>query len=125
MRTLGPLSLLAAFVVTVLLGTLARNWPGPAELLSGAAGWLTTGLAALTSIAINNLPAAALYSAGAVAHPRMLLLGLNVGPNLAVTGALSTLLWYRAADQVSVRPSVLAFTCRGIFLAPVAIAAAF
>lgn len=28
MRTLGPLSLLAAFVVTVLLGTLARNWPG-------------------------------------------------------------------------------------------------
>lgn len=38
MRTLGPLSLLAAFVVTVLLGTLARNWPGPAELLSGQTG---------------------------------------------------------------------------------------
>lgn len=123
-RVIGPLSLLAAFAVTVLLGTLARNWSGPVELLSGANGWQTAGLAALTSIAINNLPAAALYSAGAVAHPRMLLLGLNVGPNLAVTGALSALLWYRAAEQVGVRPSVLAFTRRGIFLAPVAIAAA-
>jgi arsenical pump membrane protein len=123
-RVLGPLSLLAAFVLTVLLGTLARHWNGPAELLAGASGWETAAIAALTTPLINNLPAAALYSAHAVEHPRMLLLGLNVGPNLAVTGALSALLWFRAARQVGERPSALAFSRRGLVLAPLAIAAA-
>jgi arsenical pump membrane protein len=123
-RVLGPLSLLAAFVLTVLLGTLARHWNGPAELIDGASGWETAAIAALTTPLINNLPAAALYSAHAVDHPRMLLLGLNVGPNLAVTGALSALLWFRAAGQVGERPSALAFSRRGLVLAPLAIVAA-
>ncbi len=123
-RVLGPLSLLAAFVLTVALGTVARHWSGPAELIDGASGWETAAIAALTTPLINNLPAAALYSAHAVDHPRMLLLGLNVGPNLAVTGALSALLWFRAAGQVGERPSVLEFSRRGLVLAPLAIAAA-
>jgi arsenical pump membrane protein len=54
----------------------------------------------------------------------MLLLGLNVGPNLAVTGALSALLWFRAAREVGARPSPLEFSRRGIPLALVAMAAA-
>ena len=124
LEVLGPTSLLAAFVLTVLLGTLARGWSGPADLLAGASGAETAAIAALTSVLINNLPAAALYSAHAVGHPRMLLLGLNVGPNLAVTGALSALLWYRAARAVGERPSLLAFSRRGIPLVVAAIAAA-
>jgi arsenical pump membrane protein len=124
LRVIGPLSLAAAFALTVVLGTLARNWSGPAELLAGANGWQTAALAALTSVVINNLPAAALYSAHTVDHPRLLLLGLNVGPNLAVTGALSALLWYRAASVVGVRPSIREFSRRGLVLAPLAIAAA-
>jgi arsenical pump membrane protein len=123
-RILGPLSLLGAFVLTVALGTLARHWNGPAELIDGASGPETAAIAALTTPLINNLPAAALYSAHAVGHPRMLLLGLNVGPNLAVTGALSALLWFRAARQVGERPSALEFSRRGLVLAPLAIAAA-
>jgi arsenical pump membrane protein len=123
-RILGPLSLLAAFVLTVALGTLARHWNGPAELIDGASGPETAAIAALTTPLINNLPAAALYSAHAVDHPRMLLLGLNVGPNLAVTGALSALLWFRAARQVGERPSALEFSRRGLVLAPLAIATA-
>jgi arsenical pump membrane protein len=124
LRVVGPLSLGGAFALTVALGTLARNWSGPAELLAGANGWQTAALAALSAVAINNLPAAALYSAHAVAHPRLLLLGLNVGPNLAVTGALSALLWYRAAASVGVRPSIREFSRRGLVLAPLAMAAA-
>ena len=123
-RILGPLSLLGAFVLTVALGTLARHWSGPAELIDGASGPETAAIAALTTPLINNLPAAALYSAHAVDHPRMLLLGLNVGPNLAVTGALSALLWFRAARQVGERPSALEFSRRGLVLAPLAIVAA-
>ncbi len=123
-RVLGLPSLTAAFVLTVALGTLARHWDGPAELIGGASGPETAGLAAISTVFINNLPSAALYSAHAVDHSRMLLLGLNVGPNLAVTGALSALLWFRAAREVDARPSLLEFSRRGIPLALVAMAAA-
>jgi arsenical pump membrane protein len=123
-RIVGLPSLAAAFVLTVALGTLARHWDGPAELLAGASGPETAGLAALSTVLVNNLPAAALYSAGAVDHSRMLLLGLNLGPNLAVTGALSALLWFRAARAVDARPSLLEFSRRGIPLALAGLAAA-
>jgi arsenical pump membrane protein len=123
-RVVGPPSLAAAFVLTVALGTLARHWDGPAELIGGASGPETAGLAALSTVFLNNLPSAALYSAHAVDHSRMLLLGLNIGPNLAVTGALSALLWFRAAREVGARPSLLEFSRRGIPLALVAMAAA-
>lgn len=123
-RVLGLPSLAAAFVVTVALGTLARHWDGPAELIGGASGPETAGLAAISTVFVNNLPSAALYSAHAVDHSRMLLLGLNVGPNLAVTGALSALLWFRAAREVDARPSLLEFSRRGVPLALVAMAAA-
>jgi arsenical pump membrane protein len=123
-RVVGPLSLGAAFVLTVALGTLARHWDGPAELIGRASGPETAGLAALSTVLVNNLPSAALYSAHAVDHSRMLLLGLNVGPNLAVTGALSALLWFRAANEVDARPSLLEFSRRGVPLALVAMAAA-
>lgn len=123
-RIVGPPSLAAAFVLTVALGTLARHWNGPAELIDGASGPETAGLAAISTVLVNNLPSAALYSAHAVDHSRMLLLGLNVGPNLAVSGALSALLWYRAARVVGERPSLVEFSRRGIPLALVAMGAA-
>jgi arsenical pump membrane protein len=123
-RIVGPPSLAAAFVLTVALGTLARHWDGPAELIAHASGPETAGLAAISTVFVNNLPSAALYSAHAVDHSRMLLLGLNVGPNLAVTGALSALLWFRAAREVDARPSLLEFSRRGIPLALLAMAAA-
>jgi arsenical pump membrane protein len=123
-RVLGLPSLAAAFVLTVALGTLARHWDGPAELIAHASGPETAGLAAISTVLVNNLPSAALYSAHAVDHSRMLLLGLNVGPNLAVTGALSALLWFRAAREIGERPSLLDFSRRGVPLALVAMAAA-
>jgi arsenical pump membrane protein len=122
-RVLGLPSLAAAFVLTVALGTLARHWDGPAELIAGASGPETALLAAGSTVLVNNLPSAALYSAHAVDHSRMLLLGLNVGPNLAVTGALSALLWFRAAREVDARPSLLEFSRRGVPLAFAALAA--
>lgn len=122
-RVVGLPSLAAALVLTVALGTLARHWNGPAELIGGASGPETAGLAAISTVFVNNLPSAALYSAHAVDHSRMLLLGLNVGPNLAVTGALSALLWFRAAREVGARPSLLEFSRRGVPLALVGLAA--
>jgi len=123
-HALGPAVLISLFLVCVALGVLARSWDGPAQLLDGAGRWGTTGIGALASVMINNLPAAVLLSAHTVAHPSALLLGLNVGPNIAATGSLSAFLWWRAAQQVHARPSLVAFSRRGAPLAVFAIVAA-
>jgi arsenical pump membrane protein len=123
-RAVGPSTLVALFALSVAVGVLARSWDGPAALLDGAGPWGTAAVGALASVAINNLPSAVLLSARPLAHPRALLIGLNLGPNLAVTGSLSAYLWFKAAAQLQTRPSLAAFTRRGVLLAPVAIVAA-
>ena len=112
------------FVVAVALGTLARAWHGPAHLLAGSDSWLTATIAAAGSILVNNLPAAVLFSAQRPPHPIALLLGLNLGPNLAVTGSLSAVLWWQAARSVGARPSALLYSAVGIVLVPISLAAA-
>jgi arsenical pump membrane protein len=124
LRAVGPAVLLSMFLVCVGVGVLARSWNGPAQLLDGAGRWGTTGLGALAAITINNLPAAVLLSARSVAHPRALLLGLNVGPNIAATGSLSAFLWWRAARQVNAQPSLVTFSKHGIPLALLAMSTA-
>jgi arsenical pump membrane protein len=49
--------------------------------------------------------------------------GLNVGPNLAVTGSLSAVLWLAAAQTAGVRPSVTAYSRQGALLVPIAVTA--
>ncbi len=120
-RAVGPVVRISLFLVCVALGALARSWNGPAQLLGGAGPWSTTGIGALASVTINNLPAAVLLSAHPVAHPSALLLGLNVGPNIAATGSLSAFLWSRAARQVNAQSSLVAFSRRGAPLAVFAI----
>ncbi len=117
LRAVGPVVLISLFLVCVALGVLARSWHGPVQLLGGAGRWGTTGIGALAAVTINNLPAAVLLSAHPVAHPRALLLGLNVGPNIAATGSLSAFLWWRAAQRVNAQPSLVAFSRRGAPLA--------
>ncbi len=122
-RAIGPGVLLGLFLASVALGVLARVWDGPAQLVAGAGRWETAAIDALAAIVVNNLPATVLLSAHSLPHPRTLLIGLNIGPNLAVTGSLSAYLWIRAARQIGASPSIKTFSCRGIVLAPVAILA--
>ncbi|MEA2425572.1 MAG: arsenical pump rane protein, partial [Thermoleophilaceae bacterium] len=79
-EAVNPLLLVALFAVAVALGTLARTWGGPADLLDGAGRVQTALIGAVASAGLNNLPAAALLSAGALHHGRALLVGLNIGP---------------------------------------------
>jgi arsenical pump membrane protein len=120
----GPLALAGLFALSVLLGLLARTWSGPADLLASASVLQTTAIGALSAVGVNNLPAAVLLSAAPPPHPRALLLGLNLGPNLAVTGALSAYLWVKAARGAGAHPSALRFSLLGVPLALAAIAAA-
>jgi arsenical pump membrane protein len=111
------------FALTVALGTLARAWNGPAQLLDHTGRWSTAALAALSANLVNNLPATVLLSAQAPPHPRALLLGLDLGPNLAVTGSLSAYLWLQAAKTVQARPSIRTYSGLGLVLVPITLAA--
>ncbi|MBI2711097.1 MAG: hypothetical protein HYX34_15615 [Actinobacteria bacterium] len=116
--------LVGLFALAVALGTLAGSWSGPGSLLQSATAWETAAIAAVGAVLVNNLPAAVLFSARSPAHPRALLVGLDLGPNLAVTGSLSALLWYRSAQRVAARPSVRRVSAIGVVLMPCSAAAA-
>ncbi len=103
---LGAPLLIGLFGVAVAFGTLGRGWSGPAALLSHLGIWGTAGVAAGSSVLINNLPAASLLAARTPSHPFALPIGLNLGPNLFVTGSLAWMLWLRSARSAGVRPSL-------------------
>jgi arsenical pump membrane protein len=115
------LSLLCGLAVA--LGLVARAYDGPTHLLGHAGRWWTAGVAAVGANVLNNLPAAVLFSAHAPLHPRALLLGLDLGPNLAVTGSLSGYLWLQAARSVGSRPSIRTYSRFGVVLVPITLAA--
>ena len=112
------------FAVTVALGTLARLWKGPAGLIGSSGTWSAAGIGAAASLVLNNLPATVLLSAQPPPHPDALLLGLDLGPNLAVTGSLSAVLWLQAARSVDARPSIVTYSRLGILLVPLTLAVA-
>ncbi len=101
---LGLPVLVGLFGVAVALGTLGRSWSGPATVLSHLDAWGTAAAAAVASVLVNNLPAASLLASRVPPRPYALLVGLDVGPNLFVTGSLAWILWLRAARTVGARP---------------------
>lgn len=123
-RTLNAPLLVGLFAVAVDLGTLGRVWAGPARLLSHSSSVVTSVVGAVGSVVVNNLPAASLLAARPPAEPHALLIGLNLGPNLAVSGALSAVLWLQVARAVGARPSALRYTTVGVLVVPVSMALA-
>lgn len=123
-RAANPLLLGGVLGLAVLLGTVARAVSGLGHLASHTGVWATAWLGAGAAVLVNNLPAATVLSAYAPAHARALLLGLNLGPNLAVTGSLSAVLWLQIARASGARPSVLRYSLLGILLVPVSLSLA-
>jgi arsenical pump membrane protein len=122
LAALNPALLLGVLGVAVALGTLARNVAWFSTLVDDAGRWETAGIAAAAALLVNNLPAAVMLSAHLPAHPRALLLGLDLGPNLAVTGSLSAVLWLQVAHANGARPSIARYTLLGLVLVPVSLA---
>jgi len=123
-EVLGIPVLAGLFGVAVALGTLGRAWAGPATLLAHLDSWATAAVAAATSVLVNNLPAASLLAARTPGHPFSLLVGLNLGPNLCVTGSLAWLLWLRAARGAGARPSIARASRAGLVAVPLSMAVA-
>ncbi len=120
-RSLGLPVLVGLFGVAVALGVLGRTWSGPATLLSHVDAWGTAAVAAIASVAVNNLPAASLFAARVPPHPFALLVGLNLGPNLFVTGSLAWFLWLRAARAAGSRPSIPRASLLGFVAVPLSV----
>ena len=53
-----------------------------------------------------------------------MLVGLNIGPNLFVSGSLAWVLWWRAARTTGAQPSLAAGVRLGLVSGPLAIIAA-
>jgi arsenical pump membrane protein len=130
----GILPLVAGLFVLVE----ALNHVGVVQALSSAlhvaataspprAAWTAGILVALSSNAINNLPAALI--AGTAAHaaaapPTVLqsvLIGADLGPNLSVTGSLATILWLTALRRDGYHASAWTFLKLGLRVMPPAL----
>ena len=111
------------FVLAVAVGSVSRSWHGPESLVDSLDRWQTAAAGAVAAVGLNNLPASMLFASNPPVHARALLIGLNLGPNLAVTGSLSAFLWLRVARSLGARPSARTYSLLGLVLVPVSIAA--
>lgn len=84
--------------------------------------------AALLANLVTNLPATLVLLPALAGRPTALLLaaliGVNVGPNLTVTGSLATLLWRRVVRRADAEPPLASFTRVTLATTPIAVAAA-
>ena len=110
----NPQVVLPLFVVAVLVGWLGRSWHRVGHIVAHTNALLTAMIAAGLSLVINNLPAASLFAGQPIAHPYALLLGLNLGPNAFVTGAMSSMLWFRLVRREGFEPSMWQFVRIGL-----------
>lgn len=122
LEVVGVPVLLGLFGMAVALGALGRDWAGPAHAMHHLDSWGTAGVAAVASVAFNNLPAASLLSARVPSHPFSLLIGLNLGPNLLPSGSLAWVLWARSARQSGARAPVWATVRLGLVAVPLCLA---
>lgn len=123
------------------LGALAvtTHWLQAARSLGAAGGTLATGLiVGVANNLVNNLPlgliaGATVHAAGfaapvAPALERLLasavLIGVDLGPNLSVTGSLATILWLLALRKERIEVSACQFLRVGLIAMPVAMLAA-
>jgi arsenical pump membrane protein len=120
----NPGMLAGLFAVAVAVGWFARWSSLTTHLLRHANLVATAASSTLGALVINNLPAASLFAAHGVRHPFALLLGLDLGPNCAVTGALSSLLWLRIARRHDIRPSIATFSAVGTVVAVISLSVA-
>jgi arsenical pump membrane protein len=86
----------------------------------------TAFVAALLANVVNNLPATLALLPAVAGNPALVLavlLGVNIGPNLAYPGSLATLLWRRMLPD-GLRPRAREFHLLGVLTVPVLLAVA-
>jgi arsenical pump membrane protein len=117
-------TVLLAAALAVVAGGVAAALPH-ALSSAGDGGVRGFGTGIIAADALNNLPAA-LLSIRHVTHTSRvwpLLLGLNLGPMLVITGSLASLLWQASARAAGVRIGAASYSRVGVLVGAPALAA--
>jgi arsenical pump membrane protein len=130
----GTLALVAGLFIMVdaieSIGALklTGSWLAWAQQLPSAAGAMVTGfVVAVANNLVNNLPLGliaggtlqAVHAKGLIANA--VLIGVDLGPNLSITGSLATILWLLALRKEKLDVSFLDFLKVGAVVMPVAL----
>ncbi len=125
----GLFVLVEALNRTGLVGALANTLRASPLSTPGLAA-ASSAILALTSNLMNNLPAGLIASTAiAQAHPAQtvtdaLLIGVDLGPNLSITGSLATILWLTAIRREGESVGFWRFLKVGALVAPPALVVA-
>jgi len=112
---------------TGALSALAGNLHDAAATSPQATSWVAGIVVAVASNLVNNLPMgliAATTSHAAQVPPQVvgaMLIGVDLGPNLSVTGSLATILWLIALRRERVKIAPLRFLRYGLLVMPPAL----
>jgi len=112
---------------TGVLSALATNLHDAAAASPQTTSWVAGIVVAVASNLINNLPVgriAAAASHAAQVPPQVagaILIGVDLGPNLSVTGSLATILWLIALRREGVKIAPLRFLRYGLLVMPPAL----
>ncbi len=123
----GLFVLVQALTATGVIEALADVMREATERAPRAAAWASGGLIAVVSNLMNNLPAGLLASSAiSQAHPPQklvdaLLIGVDLGPNLSVTGSLATILWLNALRREGEHVGFWRFLKVGVLVTPPAL----
>lgn len=123
----GLFVLVEGLAQTGVINTLAHALASLAEHSTLQATWVAGIIVAIASNVVNNLPAGLIAgSVGQIDHlptaiTSALLIGVDLGPNLSITGSLATLLWLIAVRREGEHASAIDFLRLGILVMPPAL----
>ena len=126
----GLFVLVEALEKTGVLGLIGDELKQLAATSDMQAGWISGVVIAFACNLVNNLPAGLLAGAAvqsAHVHDKVagaVLVGVDLGPNLSVTGSLATILWLTAIRREGEEVSFFAFLKLGLVAMPLALIAA-
>ncbi len=123
----GLFVLVEALERTGLIRTIGMLMQDAAQRSATGAAWAAGVLIGLACNLMNNLPAG--LTAGSAVQATgipdrvtsAILVGVDLGPNLSVTGSLATILWLAALRREGVRVSAWAFLRLGLLVMPPAL----
>jgi len=123
----GLFVLVEGLAQTGLIDSLAQALATLVERSGHEATWSAGVVVAIASNLINNLPAGLIAgSVGQIAHlptqtTAALLIGVDLGPNLSITGSLATLLWLIAVRREGEHVGAIDFLKLGVLVMPPAL----
>jgi arsenical pump membrane protein len=124
----GLFVLVEAIDRTGLIDLLARHLQQAADSSELVAAAGAGSIIAVVSNLTNNLPAGLIASTAIIqAHPPRrvvdaVLIGIDLGPNLSITGSLATILWLTAIRREGVTVGFMRFLRLGVVVMPPALA---